>query len=113
MTGSGLGMSNDARSVIKNSVASITGQMVNLLVGIASSVYIARTLGIDQFGMISWAFGLFGIMRAVASLGVNNVITRDIARNKDKAPEYLLSSFVVKLFASSLCYLGICFYLQA
>lgn len=105
-------MSKDARSAIKNSVASITGQMANLLVGLISSIYVARVLGREQFGMLSWALGLVGIVRAVANLGVDNVITRDIAGNKDKAPEYLLSSFVMKLLSTSLCYLGISVYLQ-
>lgn len=106
-------MSNDARSAVKNSVASISGQLINLVVGIVSSVYIARVLGKDQFGMISWAFGLYGIMRAFACFGIDNVITRDVARDRDKAPEYLLSSFAAKLIFSSVCYLGICLYLAA
>jgi O-antigen/teichoic acid export membrane protein len=37
---------------------------------------------------------------------------RDLARRRDKAPEYLLSAFVVKVFSSCLCYLGIALYLR-
>lgn len=105
-------MSKDARSVLKNSVASIAGQMVTLVVGLVSSVYVARTLGVQQFGMFSWALGLVGILRAVATIGLDNVITRDAAQNREKAPEYLLSSFVLKLFSASLCYAGIVVYLR-
>ncbi len=105
-------MGKDARSVLKNSVASIAGQMVTLLVGIVSSVYVARTLGKDQFGMLSWALGLVMIVRAIATIGLDNVITRDAAQNREKAPEYLLSSFVLKLFSASLCYAGIVVYLR-
>ncbi|GEM_PF-2684906 len=106
-------MSSDAKSALKNSVASIAGQMINLLVGMASSIYVARELGSAQFGMLNWALGLVGIVRAVANVGIDNVITRDIAQNRNRAPEYLLSSFVVKLFSTSLCYLGILVYLNA
>lgn len=105
-------MSKDARSVLKNSVASIAGQMITLLVSMISSVYVARVLGKDQFGMFSWALGLVTIVRAVATIGLDNVITRDAAQNREKSPEYLLSSFVLKLFSASICYLGISVYLQ-
>lgn len=105
-------MSVDALSVIRNSAASVAGQMANLLVGLVSSVYIARMLGKEQFGMYGWALGLCTIAASLANGGLDNVIVRDLARRRDKAPEYLLSAFLVKAVFSSLCYMGILAYLH-
>ena len=105
-------MSSDARSAVKNSAASIMGQMAILMVSLISGVYVARVLGREQFGIYNWAFALVGVVWAVANVGIDNVITRDIARAKGKAPEYLISSFVVKVFSSGLCYGGILVYLH-
>ncbi len=105
-------VSSDARSAIRNSAASVAAQMANLLVGLVSSVYIARVLGKEQFGMFGWALGLSTVLMPLANAGLDNVIVRDVARQRDKAPEYLLSAFLVKICSSSICYLGIVWYLQ-
>lgn len=105
-------MSSDARSAVRNSAASIAGQMVNLLVGLVSSVYVARLLGREQFGMLSWGLGLTEMLRAAANVGIDNVLIRDLARDRSKAGQYLMSTFVVKLIASLVCYAGIAVYLH-
>ncbi|MCL6520212.1 MAG: flippase [Armatimonadetes bacterium] len=105
-------MSNDARSAVKNSFASITAQLANLLVGLASSVYVARMLGKEQFGIYNWALGLCGLVVAVANVGVDNVISRETAKERTRASEYLISGFLIKVFTSTIAYLGIVLYLK-
>ncbi len=105
-------MSNDAKSAIKNSFASITAQLANLLVGLASSVYVARMLGKEQFGIYNWALGLCGLVVAIANVGVDNVISRETAKERERASEYLFSGFVIKILTSTLTYMGIVLYLK-
>ncbi len=104
--------SHDARSVLRNSAASIAGQFATLAVGLISSVYVARTLGSKQFGMLAWATGLTGIVMAFANLGIDNILVREVAKHRERAAKYLFSAFLLKTFSASLCMAGIVTYLH-
>jgi len=106
-------MSKDAHSAVKNSVASIAAQVTNLLVGLISSVYVARVLGKEQLGIYSWALGVMAIAMSLAHAGIDNVIIRDVARKKDQSHQYLLSAFLAKAVTSSISYIAIIAYFKA
>lgn len=106
-------MSSNARSILRNSFASTGSQLINLMVGLVSSVYVARELGVSQFGMLNWAFGLAMIASPLASTGVDNVIVREVARKRNNLPEHLASALAIKAVISVICYLGIIIYIQA
>ncbi len=105
-------MSNDVSSVLRNSVTSIGGQFVILFAGLASSVLVARVLGKEQLGIFNWGLGLASMLMAIANAGIDNVIVRDVAQDKSKAPSYLLNGFIIKIVSSSFCCLGIILYLN-
>lgn len=98
---------SDAKSALRNSTASITGQFANLAVNLISSIYIARMLDRQQFGMYSWALSVSTIAMAIASAGLDNVLIRDVARDRNKCRAYLPNALVLKIIASAICYLGI------
>lgn len=104
-------MSN-VRSAARNSFASTSAQLANLAVGLISSIFIARILGRDPFGIYNWAVALSVMLMPVANAGIDNVIIRDMARKKSDARQYLLSSFLAKTITSSVCYGAIIAYLH-
>jgi O-antigen/teichoic acid export membrane protein len=57
----------------------------------------ARLLGVDDYGMYAtlMTFLLFGMM--ISQLGLQAVITRDVARHKERAHEYFSSALVISL----------------
>lgn len=68
--------------------------------GLLISVAIGRALGSDGLGryslVMAWTFAL-GIF---AEFGLNTLITRDVARNRERADQYLASSSIVKIALS-------------
>lgn len=104
--------SGDAQSVLRNSMASISAQMANLVANLFSSAIVGRHLGPELFGMFNWALGLCAVVTSIANAGVDNVVIREVARNRSKAPTYLLSALVLKLITAGISYLGILVYLD-
>ena len=78
------------------------------LFGFFATIYLARTLGVEQFGMLSFALSLLGIFAWFTDLGINTVATREIAaplnNNRAKAADFfwlkLILSLIVMLIAA-------------
>ncbi|MEN6521690.1 MAG: flippase [Armatimonadota bacterium] len=104
-------MGDTARSVLRNSFASTAGQFINLAVGIISNVYVARSLGVSQFGMFNWGLGMATLVGPLANASIDNVIVRNVARNKRELPELFASAMFIKALASTICYFGIILYI--
>lgn len=56
-------------------------QIVRLLVGIFIGVFIARHLGPDQFGALSFALSFSSLIGIFSALGLNRIVIRELALN--------------------------------
>jgi polysaccharide transporter, PST family len=74
--------------------------------GVFIVIWIARYLGPGEFGIYNYAIALVAIFTAFASLGLDNIIVREIVRNPSKKNEILGTGFVLK-FTASLITVGI------
>lgn len=64
-------------------------------VGLFVGVWIARYLAPEQFGLLSFATAFVGLFGAIAALGLQGIVVRDIVRNPDCARETLGTSAVL------------------
>lgn len=71
------------------------------LFGFFATLYLARTLGVEQFGMLSFAISLLGIFAWFTDLGINTVATREIAastkNNKARAADFFWLKLILSL----------------
>lgn len=72
-----------------------------LLVG----VWLARYLGPEQYGTLSYALSFVALFSGFASLGLEGIVIRDILAKPSARDEILGSAFVLRLAAGSLCVL--------
>jgi O-antigen/teichoic acid export membrane protein len=87
----------------------IYGLGVSLLVG----VLIARYLGPENFGMLSYAFSIIGFLGTFVYLGLSGLVVREIVQRPDHANQIMGSAFVLKLIGSVIGFLiilGIVFF---
>lgn len=56
-----------------------------VLLGLAVNVAVARHVGPEQFGVLSYALGLTAIFWAVGGLGLDEVLTRELVRDRARA----------------------------
>ena len=65
-----------------NNAAWLIGERLGrILVGLLVTLWVARYLGPDQYGQLSFAMASAALMGAFAGLGLDQIVVRDIARN--------------------------------
>ena len=85
-------------------------QIIRMLVSLFVGVWVARYLGPEKFGLLSYAQSLVGLFGAVATLGLNSIVIRDIVKNKAEDNDKLLgTAFGLKLLGAvaTLIFLGV------
>ena len=72
-----------------------------LCMGIAfiTTIFIARKLGPENYGQLSYATSFVSIFSILATLGLDTILYRDLIKNPDKKKEFLGSAFAIKLIA--------------
>jgi O-antigen/teichoic acid export membrane protein len=86
---------------IKNLLLVTLGELIGPLLGFFVLAYLARTLGVANFGMINFAQAIFSYGLLLNYLGLPTLGTREIARNLD--PGKITSSILsLRLFLSLL-----------
>lgn len=71
---------------------------VQLFVGI----YVARYLGPERFGLLSYANSYVGIFTAIAILGLDGIVVRELVKSPDQRDTLLGTSFLLKVVGTLL-----------
>src|SRR3989338_2928059 len=97
---------NQVQKIAKNSILLTLANVASLLLFLALSVFIARKLGALEFGKWSFAHSYAYMFAITTQLGLEILIIRDIAADKDKLKDYFYNGLVIKtllaVFAFSL-----------
>ena len=76
---------------------------VSLFVGI----YVARYLGPERFGLLSYALSFVGIFIMLATLGLDEVVVRELIKTPEQREKILGTSFLLKLVGTLLMWAAI------
>ena len=90
-------------------------KVLRMGVGLLVGVWVARYLGPEQFGLFSFALAFVGMFGAVAGLGLQSIVVRDLVRDPSCKEETLGTAAVLQLFGGLLaycCVIGIIFWLR-
>ena len=83
----------------------ITEKGVSLLFRFFVSVWLIRYLGPDQFGAYSYAISLVVLFMSISTLGVDNILVRELVKRRDERDVLMGSAFVLKLFGAIFSFL--------
>lgn len=72
-------------------------KILRMGVGLFIGVWIARYLGPEQFGQLSYAVAFVGLFGAVSALGLNGIVVRDIVRDPESAHVTLGTAFLLQI----------------
>ena len=78
----------------------IFDRVLRMAVGIYVTVWVARYLGPGQFGLLNYAFALTAILSLLSTLGLEQIIIRDLVKDSRIKNITLGTSFVLKLSGS-------------
>ena len=74
---------------------------LRLVIGVTIGIWIARYLGVQAFGQLSFAIAFVSLFSAVATLGLDKIVVRDLVRHPDLKDEILGSTFIAKLIGGT------------
>lgn len=72
-------------------------RMLRMGVGLLIVIWLARYLGSEQFGQLNYAIAFVSLFGAVAALGLNGIVVRDILREPESVYTTLGTAFVLQL----------------
>jgi O-antigen/teichoic acid export membrane protein len=94
-------MSNKRR-ITKNVTVLFSSQIINYILLFFATIYMARYLGVENFGIISLSLAITGIFSVFTDLGLSNLTVREVARDKSLANKYLVNITFLKVFLAFL-----------
>lgn len=75
--------SNDARTVASNFAWLTLLQIAGYVFPLITMPYLARVIGVDGFGKVSFALSVIFVVQTFVDWGFNFTATRDVAKNRD------------------------------
>jgi O-antigen/teichoic acid export membrane protein len=92
-----------AQGILHNTgVLAISGLVVRGM-GMGMMVLLARSLGVEGFGTYQRAEAFVFLFSILASLGLDMILTREVARHSPRTPEYLAGVMTLKLLLGPVC----------
>ena len=79
-------------------------KILRMVGGLLVGVWIARYLGPEQFGLLNYALAFTGLFSAIAALGMQEIVVRDIVRSPDSAYETLGTAAVLQIIGGLVAY---------
>jgi O-antigen/teichoic acid export membrane protein len=79
-------------------------QILRMGVGLMVGVWVARYLGPEQFGLLNYAMAIVALFGAVASLGLNGIVVRDMVKEPETANTTLGTAFLLQIFGGLLAF---------
>jgi PST family polysaccharide transporter len=90
--------SDRLRKIIANTGWLFADRILRMGVGLFVGVWVARYLGVQQFGVFNYATAFVALFSTLSTLGLDAIVVRSIVREPEKRAEILGTAFWLKLF---------------
>ena len=68
-----------------------------MVVGLFVGVWVARYLGPDRFGLLSYALAFVGLFVSISTLGLDGIVIRELVKDESKRDKLIGTAFWLKL----------------
>jgi len=75
-------------------------KILRMIVGLFVGIWVARYLGPEQFGLFSYAQGFVGIFTAIATLGLDSIVVRELVKDDTRRDELISTAFWLKFMGA-------------
>jgi O-antigen/teichoic acid export membrane protein len=79
-----------------------SGKMFSLVLSFFVGALVARYLGPEKYGVLNYALSFVTIFAFLSSFGIDNILVRDLIKNKEQNENIINTSFVLKLIGGVL-----------
>jgi O-antigen/teichoic acid export membrane protein len=81
------------------------GQMFSLLISFFIGAWLARYLGPQNFGVLSFSMSFAGLFSFIASMGIDGILSRELVKFPEKENELMGTSLGLKIIGGSAAFL--------
>lgn len=100
---------NITQKIGKNTTLLYISQIISYIFTFFYTVYLARFLGADGYGILSFALAFSGIFSILTDLGLSTLTVREVSRDKSLTMKYLENGFAIKIILSLISFAIIVF----
>ncbi|MGO8975298.1 MAG: flippase [Steroidobacteraceae bacterium] len=90
------------RKVLHNTAWLMVDRIVRMGLGLLVSVWIARYLGLTQYGILSFAISFVALFGTMSTLGLDSIVVRHLVTGGADSNEILGTAFVLRLLGGML-----------
>lgn len=90
------------RRVSRNVLTLSVGELLSRLVGFGATIYVARQLGVREYGIIGFGFAVLLYFTAVADGGLEHTGPREVAESGPRVADVVMSVLVARVVGSAL-----------
>lgn len=77
-------------------------KILRMFVGLFIGIWVARYLGPERFGLFSYAQSFVGLFVAIATLGLDGIVVRELVKDESRTNELIGTAFYLKLIGAIL-----------
>jgi O-antigen/teichoic acid export membrane protein len=103
----GRGEENIVARVARNTFALTISRIVQVGYGLFTASIIARYLKVEIFGQYTFITSIIAVFIPFSYFGMQRIVIREIARNKDEAGEYLGAAIILRTLLSLIVIIGV------
>jgi O-antigen/teichoic acid export membrane protein len=75
-------------------------KILRMVVGLFVGIWVARYLGPEQFGLLSYAQSFVALFTAIATLGLDGIVVRELIKDEGRRDELIGTAFWLKLMGA-------------
>jgi len=72
-------------------------KVLRMVIGLFVGVWVARYLGPEKYGLLSYAQSFVGLFTAIATLGLDGIVVRELVKDESRRDELLGTAFWLKV----------------
>lgn len=88
------------QKVIGNISWLFADKILRMGVGLIVGIWVARYLGPERFGILSYVMAFVGLFNVIATLGLDGIVVRDLVHDGEVKDEILGTTFVLKFIGA-------------
>lgn len=95
------------QTIAKNTLFLMVAKLVGMVLGFFYVMYVARYLGAEKYGILSFALSFAAISSIFLNLGFGILTTREVSRNKELGGKFIGNFVLIKLILSLIVFASV------
>lgn len=92
------------RAILKQTSWLFLAQALGRVFGLFYTIFLARILGVEEFGLYILALTYFSLLSSVSDFGFNRFLIRELAKDAHKLPQLICNIAMLRLVTASLLF---------